>query len=149
MSTDENSHLLVFTDGGSRGNPGPAGVGVVLKMGNWELLHGRCIGNTTNNVAEYTALIDALRLIDHSNKNDGVTPSQISFRLDSELVVKQVRGEYKVKDAGLQVLHRQVHEMLSGLDIPYTFTHIRRCFNKEADALVNDALDGNSKINNV
>lgn len=132
-----NKHhkLIIFTDGGARNNPGPAGTGYVIKDSEGNLLEGKgeCIGEATNNVAEYTALIKALKA---AKKFE---PEEIECFLDSELVVKQVRGEYKTKDENLKKLLDQVRELIFFKNI--TFTHILRAKNKEADALYNQALD--------
>lgn len=133
--------LMVHTDGGARSNPGPAGVGAVLQMGEWVHEHARTIGIATNNVAEYTALLDALELVAQAPE----VPSEVLFHLDSELVVKQVRGEYRVKDVTLQGLHAQVQAKLKTLPYPYKVVHVRREFNKHADALYNAALDAQSR----
>jgi len=127
--------LLIFTDGASRGNPGPAGCGfVIYDEGKNVLFEGvKFIGNTTNNVAEYRALLEACRAM-HQYE-----PSQVEFYLDSELVVKQMRGEYKVRDQKLAIIREQVLIELKG--VPATYNHIPRKFNKEADALANQAID--------
>lgn len=132
--------MTVNTDGGSRGNPGPAAIGVVIRYGDTLLEHARTIGNTTNNVAEYTAVVDAISQITPLIALQGIT--SIGFNLDSELVVKQIRREYKVKDPGMIELNLKVQKGLQGLGIPYKFNHVLRGLNKEADKLVNKALDG-------
>lgn len=128
--------LVINTDGGSRGNPGPSGIGLVIKDDKGELLysHGGYIGETTNNVAEYSALIKALE----EAANLGGTTLRI--QMDSELIVKQMQGTYKIKQPVLQELAAKVIQLLKKFD-SYTFVHVRREFNKEADALVNQALD--------
>ncbi|MBU6389765.1 ribonuclease HI family protein [Patescibacteria group bacterium] len=131
--------LTVHTDGGARGNPGPAAVGVVLTCGTDEVRHGRCIGDTTNNVAEYTAVLEALSRIPDLCLHYQI--EKIEFYLDSELVVKQLKGEYRVKDAALQDLNRKVRIGLGELSVPVSFQHVPRSQNAAADALVNQALD--------
>jgi len=128
--------LTIHTDGGARGNPGPAGIGVLIEDedGNTVLEHSRYLGETTNNQAEYTAVIDALQ---HA-KDMGA--EEVDFYLDSELVVKQLKGEYRVKDAGLAQLYLQVHNLRCAFR-KATFTHIRREMNKQADKLANEAMD--------
>jgi ribonuclease HI len=128
--------LVINTDGGARGNPGPAGIGLVIKDDKGELLysHGAYIGETTNNVAEYSALIKALE----ESVNLGGTTLRI--QMDSELIVKQMQGIYKIKQPALQELAAKVIALLKKFD-GYTFVHVRREFNKEADAMVNQALD--------
>jgi ribonuclease HI len=132
--------LTIFTDGGARGNPGPSAVGVVMKAGEWGYEHERCIGDATNNVAEYTAVIDALELV--SNKAGGMPEiMRLEFFLDSELVVKQLNGQYRVKDPGLSQLYQNIQRTLRDASYTYSFTHVRREQNKRADQLVNHALD--------
>lgn len=128
--------LITFSDGGARGNPGPAAYGVVIKDANGQLIkqHGRYIGHTTNNQAEYRGLIDAL---EHA-KELGAT--EVQCYLDSELLVKQMSGEYRVKDAELAKLYMRVHNLKVQIGT-VRFSHVRRAFNKEADAMVNKALD--------
>lgn len=129
----------LFTDGGSRGNPGPAGIGGVLYkddkiIGNFS----DYIGNTTNNQAEYKALLAGLELA-KKHKVD-----TLECFLDSELVVKQLKKEYKVKDKDLGVLFVKVWNLSLGFK-KITFTHVRREKNQEADMLVNIALDKHCK----
>ncbi|MFA6603426.1 MAG: ribonuclease HI family protein [Patescibacteria group bacterium] len=128
--------LLVHTDGGARGNPGPSGIGVYItdESGAVVLEHSRYIGETTNNQAEYTAVIDAL---EHCKT---LGAEEVGFFLDSELVVRQLNRQYKVRDAGLAPLFMRVWN-LSVSFRKLTFTHVRREFNKNADRLVNEAID--------
>lgn len=131
--------LIIYTDGGARGNPGPAGIGVVIKEGGKIVKeYGKYIGETTNNQAEYRALISALQ----SAKEMGGT--EIDLNMDSELIVKQLKGEYRVRDAGLSPLYLQVHNLRAGFR-KFFVTHIRREKNKEADGLVNEAIDKRSQ----
>lgn len=127
--------LVIYTDGGARNNPGPAGIGVVIydDLGNIIETHKEFIGKTTNNVAEYRALIDGLR---RAKKYD---PEEIEVRLDSELVKKQVTGEYKCKDENMKELLAQVRELSFFKHI--TFVNIPRAQNKLADKLANEAMD--------
>jgi ribonuclease HI len=127
--------LIINTDGGSRGNPGPAAIGVVFSDEAGEVVakFKECIGETTNNVAEYSALILAL------TKANDFEVNEIECRLDSELVVKQLNGLYKVKDPNMKELHGKVQELT--FFKPVKFIHVRREYNKLADALVNEALD--------
>lgn len=134
------SLLTVHTDGGARGNPGPSAIGIVFTCGEWTQEHGEYSGEGTNNVAEYTAVVRALEEIPEIlAANTDITT--IAFYLDSELVVRQITGVYRVKEATLQELYRQVTAKLRTLSIPVTFNHVRREQNKRADALVNFALD--------
>jgi ribonuclease HI len=124
----------LYTDGGARGNPGPAGIGAVLSTSDDKKLYKEYIGEATNNQAEYKALILGLT----KAKELGV--SEINCYLDSELVVKQVNREYKVKNEGIAPLFIQVWN-LSQQFKKATFKHVFRADNKEADALVNEAID--------
>jgi ribonuclease HI len=129
--------LTVNVDGGARGNPGPAAIGVVLRNGNGEVIEERAerIGQATNNVAEYRALLLGIELAAERGA------SAVDLIGDSELIVRQVEGRYKVKDATLRGLHRDVKRALEGFDA-WTIRHVRRESNAEADRLVNEALDG-------
>lgn len=132
------SHKL-FTDGGARGNPGPAAIGGVLYEDKQILdSFSKYIGETTNNQAEYQALIKGLEVaLEHNIK-------ELSCFLDSELVVKQLNKEYKVKDKELA----KVFVRIWNLSLKFkkiSFFHVRRELNKEADKLVNQALDNQIK----
>jgi ribonuclease HI/probable phosphoglycerate mutase len=128
--------LVVNVDGGSRGNPGPAAIGVVVRDQDGEVVADAAepIGPATNNIAEYRALLRGIELA----AEWGATELQLFG--DSELVVKQIRGEYRVKDAGLKPLHAEARQALSAFSA-WSFDHVRREQNSEADALVNQALD--------
>jgi ribonuclease HI len=129
--------LHLFTDGGSRGNPGDAAIGCVLEdpaRGVTLEQKGERIGMETNNVAEYRALIEGLKMAEKYQ------PNRLICLLDSELIVKQMNGEYRVKMPALQPLHEEVKQLsLRFADI--VFKHIPRSDNHRADALVNRALD--------
>lgn len=131
----EINHLVIHTDGGSRGNPGPSAIGVVISTPDDKHIEsfGRYIGETTNNQAEYMAVVDALEGAKRYK------PTKIEFILDSELVVKQLRGEYKVKNVDLQPLHAKIMQATQGLEV--SFRHVLRSENKLADLEVNKALD--------
>jgi ribonuclease H / adenosylcobalamin/alpha-ribazole phosphatase len=124
------------TDGGARGNPGPAAYGYVLEAEDGTILaaRGQRIGHATNNVAEYRALIAGLE----AALSHGVT--ELDVVSDSELLVKQMRGEYKVKNAALKTLSTQAAALGRGLD-SVSYTAVRREHNELADRLVNEALD--------
>ena len=128
--------LIIFTDGGARGNPGPAGIGAVIydKDKNVLVEISEYIGETTNNQAEYKAVVAAIK------KSTELGASELDFYLDSELVVKQLKREYKVKNEGLAPLFVQVYNATLSFK-KVTFTHVRREYNKEADKLANDAMD--------
>ena len=128
---------IVFTDGASRGNPGPAAIGAVIKDEHGRPITSisRPIGRTTNNQAEYQAVIAALE------RAISLGASQVDVRSDSELLVKQITGHYRVKAASIKPLYQQVKQLLSQLE-GFTVTHIPREQNKEADNLANKALEG-------
>ena len=123
----------VFVDGGSRGNPGPAGIGGIVQ-GDIPIKVSRFIGNTTNNVAEYTALVETVK----EAVSKGYT--ELDIYADSELMVRQIQGKYKVKNEGLKPLFMEAQKYLQQLK-SYTITHIVRELNTDADSLVNEALD--------
>jgi len=127
-------------DGGARGNPGPAGFGVVIRDadGNMlEELHG-ALGVATNNVSEYNGLLAALRWV----KEHGHTA--VHIRADSQLLIEQMRGNYKVKHPGLQPLHAKARLLAHEIG-RVTFEHVRREFNKDADRLSNLGMDESVK----
>jgi ribonuclease HI len=129
----------LFTDGGARGNPGPAASAFVLEAEDGTVLEARgtAIGVATNNVAEYRALVDGLR------RASELGMSELEVVSDSELLVKQMRGEYRVKNEALRALHREA-STLAGTIGRVTYTAVRREQNELADKLVNEALDSAS-----
>ena len=130
------SRVTVNVDGGARGNPGPAAIGVVLREGDRVLEEvGEKIGEATNNVAEYRALLRGIELAATHGAGE------LELIGDSELVVRQVEGRYKVKNAGMKKLHEEVKRALRGFD-SWSIRHVRRAENADADRLVNEALDG-------
>ncbi len=131
------SRLTVNVDGGARGNPGPAAVGIVVRETGGGVLEevGERIGETTNNVAEYRALLKGIE------RAAALGGSELELVGDSELVVRQVEGRYKVKNAGMKELHEEVKRALRGFD-SWSIRHVRRSENADADRLVNEALDG-------
>jgi len=142
-----NPKLHIYTDGGSRGNPGPAAIGVVIKDGSDQLIHqfSQTIGRATNNLAEYQAVIAALKwLIANKNHLAGLSLSgdcRINFFLDSTLVVNQLNGLWKVKDANLRQQVIQIRQLEAGLNCQIQYTAIPREKNLEPDTLLNQALD--------
>ena len=128
--------IRAYIDGGARGNPGPAGYGVRVEAADGTLLeelHGG-LGIATNNVAEYNGLLAALEwAVAHDER-------EIHIRADSELLVKQMRGEYKVKHPGLQPLHVRARLLVMELE-RVVFEHVRREHNKDADRLSNLGMD--------
>jgi ribonuclease HI len=128
--------ITIYTDGGSRGNPGPAGYGVhiVSPEGTPVAEIKGALARATNNIAEYEGLLAGLRwAIDHRE-------TQIRVRSDSELLVRQMRGEYRVKNAGLQPLYEEARRLVARAG-RVTFEHVRREQNREADRLANLAMD--------
>ncbi|MFH1890012.1 MAG: ribonuclease HI family protein [Candidatus Kuenenbacteria bacterium] len=128
--------LIIYTDGGARGNPGPAGAGVVFMNEKGEVLNcfKKYLGKATNNIAEYSAVVLALE----EAKKRGV--EEIDFFLDSELIVKQMKGEYKVKNPELGKLFIKVYNLKHSFK-NVSFNHIVREKNKLADKLVNEVID--------
>ena len=130
------SSITIHTDGAARGNPGPAAIGVTLHDGTGKLLAkiSERIGVTTNNVAEYRAVIAGLQ------KAIQLGAKEVSLVSDSELVVRQLNGRYKVKNAGLRPLYSEVVKLAGKLE-KFTATNVRRGQNAAADGLANEALD--------
>lgn len=132
---------IIHTDGGSRGNPGPAASGFTIEgPGIGTVEQGEYLGETTNNVAEYTAVIHALAKLKSLLGTDKAKKAHVQVNADSELLVKQMNREYKVRDADLMSLFVKVHNAMLDFE-SVTFTHIRREKNKAADRMVNEALD--------
>jgi ribonuclease HI len=129
--------VIIFTDGASRGNPGPAAIGVIIndEKGNPVASISRCLGTTTNNQAEYQAIIAALE------KALSLGARQVQLYSDSELVVRQISGRYKIKHAALRPLYLEVVRLTGALE-SFNIANLPRERNKEADALANKALDG-------
>jgi ribonuclease HI len=134
--------IIAFTDGASRGNPGEGGIGVILKdeQGNTLASLSGYIGETTNNVAEYTALIACLQA---ASKTDC---TKLVVHSDSELMVRQLTGQYKVKDPTLKHYVRKVHSLLDGAAYAFEIKHIVREQNREADQLANVGINSKKKI---
>jgi len=134
--------FITYTDGGARGNPGPAAIGVVIQDGEGKTLKevSKYIGETTNNQAEYEAVVCALAEL-KKLFGEQLREAQIEMRLDSELVVRQLEGRYKVKDPGLKKQFAKVAEFRLEVVPNITFLHIPREKNARADELVNEALD--------
>lgn len=137
--------IYINTDGGSRGNPGPAGIGVVFYDENGTEIHSckEAIGVATNNQAEYRAIIKAIEVLVKSkwfitNNN---ADSEVVCRLDSQLVVEQINGNYKVKNEGISVLLDNFNNIKKEIVLPIKFVYVPREENKRADKLVNEALD--------
>ena len=132
----------MYTDGGSRGNPGPAAVGIFIETLSKE--YGECIGIKTNNEAEYQALISGLKKVKALVGNGKAKNTEVECRLDSELVVKQLNHEYKLKENHIQAFFIEIWNLMMDFG-KVSFAHIPREKNKIADALVNKALDAQQK----
>lgn len=136
-------HVLnIYTDGGARGNPGPAAIGVYISDENNKKIagFGKTIGEATNNVAEYGAVIAAFDWI-IENKKSLSENAKINFFLDSKLVCSQIIGLWKVKNVGLKDLLLDVRDREGQINLPLFFKYIPREQNTKADAFVNEALD--------
>ncbi|MEA2063832.1 MAG: ribonuclease HI family protein [Gemmatimonadota bacterium] len=135
-SLDPEREVELYTDGGSRGNPGPAGIGVLLcqKDTNYREQYCRYIGRATNNTAEYTALVEGLRLaVERGAK-------RVAHLSDSQLLVRQLTGRYRVKSDDLKLILYKAKDIIAGLD-SFSTTHIRRELNSAADSLAGRAMD--------
>ncbi len=129
------ARLIIYTDGASSGNPGPAAIGAVIQDGQGRVISriSRRIGRATNNQAEYRAIITALEEAVH------LGAGEVYIKSDSELVVKQLKGRYRVKKATLRPLYQEVVKLVGSLEA-FTITHIPREQNREADRLAGKAL---------
>lgn len=128
--------IIAFSDGAARGNPGHAGIGGIILNGNGEILVtvSEYVGERTNNVSEYLAFIVTLERAIELN------PTHLDLRIDSELLVRQIKGIYKVKNQGLAPLYKRSMQLLSGCD-EYELSHVPREENRDADRLANEAID--------
>jgi ribonuclease HI len=128
--------LVVNVDGGARGNPGPAAAAAIAATAGGEVIEQRAerLGTATNNVAEYRAVLLGIELARE------LGAAELELVGDSELVVRQIKGEYKVKDAGLKPLRAEVRDALEAFD-DWSIRHVRREHNAAADLLVNETLD--------
>jgi ribonuclease HI len=139
---NNNKKLIIFTDGGARNNPGPAGIGVVICDGSDEhkvlANHKKYIGETTNNQAEYKAVVLGLE------EAKQMKAEEVEVRLDSELVCQQINGKYKLKNKDFQDSFVKIWNLRQGFK-KSTFKHIPREKNKLADKLVNQAIDAAGK----
>ena len=136
LPADPHHRVVVWTDGGARGNPGPAGIGALLTDENGAFLaeHAEGIGPATNNVAEYKAAIAGLRLAEAH----GAT--HVLLRADSRLLIEQLAGRFRVKNPTLQVLHQEARALIKGFE-RVDLEHVRRERNVEADRLANEGID--------
>ncbi len=134
--------IIAYTDGGARGNPGPAAIGVYIIDEDEQVLKevNQYIGNSTNNFAEYNAVMLALQTL-KSSYGSKTKEMQFEIRLDSELVQKQLNNEYQIKEPGLVPMFIEIHNLRVANFPNLILTHVPREKNKEADRLVNEALD--------
>lgn len=134
--------VVIYTDGGARGNPGPAGAGAAIYKNGKDVAHvSKYLGKQTNNFAEYEALILALEA---AVKKLGSPLTGVLVRMDSELIVKQMRGEYRVKNNELKKQHERVRRLLDMAFPGVRFEHVRREENVRADLLANEAMDSHA-----
>lgn len=138
--------FILYADGGARGNPGPAGSGAVVfdSIGKRIVEVSDYLGEATNNIAEYEAIIRGLHALVAEYPEGYFQHNELVIRMDSELVIKQLKGEYKVKHPNLIPRYMQVQNTLARSFPHVTFEHVRREFNKDADALANKAMDRKS-----
>ena len=144
MATPRQEKIIIFTDGGARGNPGSAAIGVVIKnaAGTTIKSFGETIGETTNNEAEYRAVVAALQKVKALLGKERIKKMAAEVNMDSELIVRQLNGEYKIEEEKLFPFFIKIWNLR--LDFgEIKFRHVPREKNKEADRLVNEALDKN------
>ncbi|MEN9920796.1 MAG: ribonuclease putative phosphoglycerate mutase [Candidatus Parcubacteria bacterium] len=139
--------ITIFTDGASRGNPGPAAIGVQVVDARGAVVRevSETIGNATNNIAEYYAVMRGLQ-VSKEVFGKSTKDLQVEVKLDSELVKKQLNAEYQIKEPGLVPYFIEIHNMQVASFPRLTYTHVRREFNKEADRLANEALDAQAPL---
>ncbi len=135
-------HYTIHADGGARGNPGPAGAGAVIRdeQGSIVASVSKFLGRRTNNFAEYEAVILALEALEALVPEEKRAQTEVLVKMDSELVVKQMLGVYRVKHPVLQVQQKKLKERIAVFGT-VTFTHVPRAQNKDADFLANEAMD--------
>ena len=150
-STLNTRHLTIHTDGGSRGNPGPAATGIVILDESEKLVHefGNYLGAATNNDAEYTAVIDALAWIIAPHSTPHIQLVTLNFKLDSKLVVEQLSGRWKINNQNLLNLKSRIMNLISQNSLQVTFEYIPRAQNAAADREVNIGLDSKIIILNL
>lgn len=141
----KKQNLYIFTDGGARGNPGPAGVGFLVKDNQGKVLvrTGKFIGKATNNVAEYSAVIEALKWILKNYSVGHSRNTSFKFFLDSKLIVNQLNGLFKIKNCNLRNLIVEVRKLEKEIGGNVSYSFIPREKNYQADFLVNKTLSEN------
>jgi len=134
--------LYANTDGASRGNPGESGIGIILRDERGTVVYSGSgyIGRTTNNAAEYQALLSCLK------KAIQLGCSKLIIRSDSELMVRQLKGEYRVKDKNLQRYHAEANRLIASAPFVFEVVHVEREKNRDADLLANSGIDGRRKL---
>lgn len=138
----EEYDYIIYTDGGSRGNPGEAAYGFVIYQGENKIFEkGEKLGIQTNNYAEYTGIIEALRFIEKKLEK-GKQTKRIKFFMDSKLAVEQLSGHWKIKSESIRSLYFTIKQFEKKLEANINYCHVPREQNKEADLMVNLALDG-------
>jgi ribonuclease HI len=135
------SKVIIFTDGGSRGNPGPAALGVFIQDEDGKELAriGKALGITTNNVAEYSAIVEGFNWL--LKNKEKLNIESVSFFMDSQLACSQLNGLYKIKNPRIRDFVFEIRQKEAELKILVSYTHVFREQNKKADAMVNQALD--------
>lgn len=141
---DPKKKIIIYTDGGARGNPGPAAIGVAMQDADGHPIKswGKAIGNATNNEAEYQAVVFALQKARAFFGKEGIRNMVIDMRMDSELVMRQLRGEYRIEEERLFPSFMKIWNLKMDFG-SVLFTHVPREQNREADRMVNEALDKN------
>ena len=141
------SKLIIYTDGGSRGNPGPAALGIVIQDTSGKLIkeYGEALGVRTNNEAEYEAVIFALKKVKALFGKEKTKTMALDVRMDSELVMKQLTGQYKVEEEKLFPLFIKIWNLKMDFG-SITFMYVPREKNKDADRMVNEALDRKKQV---
>jgi ribonuclease HI len=134
--------ILAFTDGASRGNPGESGIGIILKdeLGNTISTQYGHIGRATNNIAEYMALVTCLKLAKKINCINLIVHS------DSELMVRQLNGDYKIRNEGIKKLYKRIHTLLNSSSFQFKIKYIPRCENRDADRLANRGIETKKRL---
>lgn len=139
--------LLIFTDGGSRGNPGPSAIGGVVykdrKDGDVAYEFSTFLGTGTNNEAEYTALLESIKWV--TSQVESLSLTNCTWHLDSKLVVEQINKNWKIKEPRMRVFAQQCWDLLSSMQCSYKVVYVPRAENAAADALVNQALDAHAE----
>lgn len=144
-------NIIIYSDGGSRGNPGPAAYGFVIKLKtNSKKLKtivedSKFIGEATNNQAEYNGVLAALKHLKLKVESENLKVNEIICYLDSQLIVEQMKGNYKIKNEGLKPLYWKIRELMMDLGGKVQFEHVPRDKNEQADKLVNEAIDSELK----